>query len=338
MTSTHTDDEIAAAVARAVDMTGLLAETGAETVAGGGAGGAGAAGSGASAPAVAAPYLFKTPFELIDTAEGVARVVDAVQGAWDSHLVARPDYPFVVGVDLEGMNDTDPSTENRCTLLTLAVPRGFNPLTGARLPPYVVLVDLLALSDRGLDMPGVAHPGCTLRSLLTHESVLKALWDVRFDLFTLSQGHGLLLPKASLVDLQVLCLWKLKSRKEFLFGLGPQTLRDLLPGHPDVRRFARGGPMDVVDERAKKLWKDRAPYTGSIAVWRERPIPHRLYVLLEYAAQDGTYLLDLFDAMVGGLSHPLVVAETSQRWEASVVSTWRNTREHARNPAIRWEW
>lgn len=332
--SSHTEEEIAAAVAAAVSMD-FSPPGDAFSVAGAGSGGAAHAGGDGAGPVGA---LFTSPFELIDSREGVARVVDALQNAWDSHRATSPGKPFVLGLDLEGMNDGDPSTRNQCTILTISLPRGFDPRSGRRLPPYVILVDLLGLGEVGWDLPGAAHPGVTLRALVTHPDIIKALWDIRFDLFTLSQGHGVLLPKCSVVDLQVLCLWKTRSRKEFLFGLGPQTLRDLLPGHPDFRKFMRGGVIDQVDEAAKRLWKDRAPYSGSLGVWRVRPVPEEYRILLAYSSNDGTYLLDLYDSMEGGVTHPLVIQETAQRWEASVVPTWKNTREHARNPAVHWAW
>jgi hypothetical protein len=72
--------------------------------------------------------------------------------------------------------------------------------------------------------------------------------------------------------------------------------------------------------------------TGDMAIWQRRPITRELQPLVDYAAQDGRFLLDLLHAMRGGLTHPLVVEEARRRWVSSTVPTWRNSREMARNP------
>lgn len=168
---------------------------------------------------------------LVDSLESLRTCLDAIS-KFD-----------VLGVDLEGMVQMAPGVEEeaasgnrKCALLSV----------GAKDCP-VYVIDVHILGDVVWDTPA-ASGEVTLRSIFASESVVKLLWDCRFDNYTLVVGHGVRL--THVIDLQVLAAKQLSDRAG-LPGLHRSTLNALWPGNTVADDF------EAASEAGSKIWCPR---------------------------------------------------------------------------------
>jgi exonuclease 3'-5' domain-containing protein 1 len=174
-------------------------------------------------------------------------------------VTARLSACPAVAVDLEGV---DLGRQGRVATLQLC---------GAT-RDVTYIVDVVTLGSAAFS----AKAG--LRALLESATIKKLFFDVRTDANALHHLHGVSMPPASIVDLQLLDVCSAIARGRPLTKLG--GLGFLLERTPHGGlSAAERGRMAVVKQSARGLFSPELG--GSYGVWLQRPLTR---LLLEYAA------------------------------------------------------
>lgn len=201
-----------------------------------------------------APAPEPAPYELVDTADAVSRMVDEIAGL--------PNYPPSLYIDLEGH---DLGRHGTVSIVQIYVaPKDFT-----------YLVDTTTLGETAFKSPG--SEGQTLKDILECHVTQKVFFDVRTDSDALFAHFRVRL--AGIQDLQLMELATRIGSHEYLRGLARCIETDLPPGRINTAAWK------IVKEKGRALFNPAQG--GSFAVFDARPLSADI---LDYCVQDVRFL------------------------------------------------